>query len=101
MILRPFVFFSLQIYFKEQQQIGVAISVDPDAKPGTFYKWRFMGSASEVPVATDWPFKATTNTSVPEPPSAEWQSPGLGGVYTGLPDVASFESYRFGNPVPN
>ncbi|KAI9030217.1 hypothetical protein DFJ74DRAFT_463228 [Hyaloraphidium curvatum] len=70
-----------KIYFKEQQKIGVAISTDPDARNGTWYKWRWMGSNLAEPDVSDWPLGQK------EPPGPEWNSPGLGGVYTGLPGM--------------
>jgi hypothetical protein len=68
-------------YFKEQQRLGVAISTDPDARPGSFFKWRWLGASGTMPDVSDWP------AGTMEPPGAEWESPGIGGVYTGLPGL--------------
>lgn len=70
-----------KVYFKEQQRLGVAVSTDPDAKPGSFYKWRWLGASGSQPDVSEWP------AGTKEPPGPEWESPGLGGVYTGLPGL--------------
>ncbi len=61
--------------FKEQLRIGVAISKDAEAKPGSWYKYR--GSPQQV--VPNWV----------ETQPREWNGDGIGGSWTPLPDLYS------------